>query len=457
MSHRPPPPAPRVAPATRIDPRGQQFAAALTSVVLAAVLLLAPAALAARAARRPGGRCSRSAAGARRPAHPLRLGVPAPGPAAARAHRPSSRTRRRRGSPRPWASPSRSSAWSASSPAPPLVGLVATGFALVAALLNAVFGFCLGCEIYLLIRRAGVPTLVRSHATRTTRKENHMSRENSLVTAQWVEDHLDDPNVVLIEVDEDTTAYDKGHIKGAIKLDWTTDLQDQVRRDFVNKEQFEALLSEPRRRQRRHRRAVRRQQQLVRRLRLLVLQALRPRRRRSCSTAAARSGSSTPASSPTSCPAATTTSYTAQEQDTTDPRVPRRDRRRHRRARTSSTCAAPTSTPAGCSPRPTSRRSRPSAPGTSRPRPTCRGARRPTTTAPSAPTTSSRRSTPRPASTGSKDTIAYCRIGERSSHTWFVLKELLGQQNVKNYDGSWTEYGSLVGVPVALGDEAGEA
>ena len=57
----------------------------------------------------------------------------------------------------------------------------------------------------------------------------------------------------------------------------------------------------------------------------------------------------------------------------------------------------------------------------------------------------------------SKDTIAYCRIGERSSHTWFVLKELLGQENVKNYDGSWTEYGSLVGVPVALGDEAGEA
>ncbi|HVX45812.1 MAG TPA: sulfurtransferase, partial [Mycobacteriales bacterium] len=48
----------------------------------------------------------------------------------------------------------------------------------------------------------------------------------------------------------------------------------------------------------------------------------------------------------------------------------------------------------------------------------------------------------------SKDTIAYCRIGERSSHTWFALRELLGRQNVKNYDGSWTEYGSLVGVPV---------
>src|SRR3989337_2760227 len=70
-----------------------------------------------------------------------------------------------------------------------------------------------------------------------------MSRENSLVSAQWVEENLDNPKVVLIEVDEDTSAYDKGHIKGAIKLDWTTDLQDQVRRDFVNKEQFEALPS----------------------------------------------------------------------------------------------------------------------------------------------------------------------------------------------------------------------
>jgi thiosulfate/3-mercaptopyruvate sulfurtransferase len=47
-----------------------------------------------------------------------------------------------------------------------------------------------------------------------------------------------------------------------------------------------------------------------------------------------------------------------------------------------------------------------------------------------------------------KDTIAYCRIGERSSHTWFVLKYLLGLKNVRNYDGSWTEYGNLIGVPV---------
>ena len=50
--------------------------------------------------------------------------------------------------------------------------------------------------------------------------------------------------------------------------------------------------------------------------------------------------------------------------------------------------------------------------------------------------------------TGAKETIAYWRIGERSSHTWFVLKYLLGQEKVRNYDGSWTEYGSLIGAPI---------
>jgi len=52
--------------------------------------------------------------------------------------------------------------------------------------------------------------------------------------------------------------------------------------------------------------------------------------------------------------------------------------------------------------------------------------------------------------------IAYCRIGERSSHTWFVLTHLLGFENVKNYDGSWTEWGSAVRVPIATGTEPGE-
>src|SRR5882724_10184240 len=70
-----------------------------------------------------------------------------------------------------------------------------------------------------------------------------MSRADVLVSADWAEENLDAPGVVFVEVDEDTSAYDGGHIPGAIKLDWKTDLQDQVIRDFVNKEQFEKLLS----------------------------------------------------------------------------------------------------------------------------------------------------------------------------------------------------------------------
>ena len=71
-----------------------------------------------------------------------------------------------------------------------------------------------------------------------------MSRSDVIVDADWVEAHLDDPNVVIVEVDEDTSAYDKGHIRNAIKLDWRKDLQDPVRRDFVDKAGFEALMSE---------------------------------------------------------------------------------------------------------------------------------------------------------------------------------------------------------------------
>jgi len=70
-----------------------------------------------------------------------------------------------------------------------------------------------------------------------------MSRSDVLVDADWVEAHLGDPGVVLVEVDEDTSAYDKGHIANAVKVDWKKDLQDPVRRDFVDKHGFEELLS----------------------------------------------------------------------------------------------------------------------------------------------------------------------------------------------------------------------
>ena len=71
-----------------------------------------------------------------------------------------------------------------------------------------------------------------------------MARSDVLVSTDWAESNLDAPNTVFVEVDEDTSAYDGGHIPGAVKLDWKTDLQDQVQRDFVDAQQFSKLLSE---------------------------------------------------------------------------------------------------------------------------------------------------------------------------------------------------------------------
>ncbi|MDQ1660030.1 MAG: thiosulfate/3-mercaptopyruvate sulfurtransferase, partial [Blastococcus sp.] len=70
-----------------------------------------------------------------------------------------------------------------------------------------------------------------------------MSRNDVLVTADWAQENLGTPGLVFVEVDEDTSAYDGGHLEGAVKLDWKKDLQDPVRRDFVDKAGFEALLS----------------------------------------------------------------------------------------------------------------------------------------------------------------------------------------------------------------------
>ena len=71
-----------------------------------------------------------------------------------------------------------------------------------------------------------------------------MARPDVLVTTDWAESNLDAPNTVFVEVDEDTSAYDGGHIAGAVKLDWKTDLQDAVKRDFVDAQQFSKLLSD---------------------------------------------------------------------------------------------------------------------------------------------------------------------------------------------------------------------
>ncbi len=225
-----------------------------------------------------------------------------------------------------------------------------------------------------------------------------MSRADVLVSADWAEQNLGQPGIVFVEVDEDTSAYDKGHIAGAVKLDWKTELQDPVRRDFVDKDGFEKLLSakgignddtvDP----------LRRQQQLVRRLRLLVLQALRAPGRQAARRRPQEVGARLPAADRGGHPAPGHPVHRAGPGHL-DPRVPGRGRRARSATRTSSTSARRTSSPGGCSRRRTCRRRRRSGPGTSRPRSTSRGRRRRTRTARSSPTTSCARSTPRPGST----------------------------------------------------------
>ncbi|MCY4726586.1 sulfurtransferase [Nocardioides sp. STR2] len=282
-----------------------------------------------------------------------------------------------------------------------------------------------------------------------------MSRENSLVTAQWVEDNLDTDGVVLIEVDEDTTAYDKGHIRGAIKLDWTTDLQDQVRRDFVNKEQFEALLSE---------RGVANDDTVVLYggnnnwfaayaywyFKLYGHQDVK------LLDGGRKKWELDSRELTDELPTRAKTSYTAQEQDSSirafrDEVVAAIGTQNLVDVRSPDEYAGRLLAPAHL---PQEQAQRAGHIPTSVNVPWSKNANDDGTFK------SDEELTALYDEVGfdtDKDTIALCRIGERSSLTWFVLTELLGRKNVKNYDGSWTEYGSLVGVPVALGDEPGEA
>jgi thiosulfate/3-mercaptopyruvate sulfurtransferase len=282
-----------------------------------------------------------------------------------------------------------------------------------------------------------------------------MSRENSLVSVQWVEDHLDDDNVVLIEVDEDTTAYDKGHIKGAIKLDWTTDLQDQVRRDFVNKDQFSALLSE---------RGVSNDDTVVLYggnnnwfaayaywyFKLYGHQDVK------LMDGGRKKWELDSRELVTEVPTRPAASYQAKDQDTSirafrDDAVAAIGVQNLVDVRSPDEYAGRLLAPAHL---PQEQSQRAGHVPTSLNVPWSKNCNDDGTFKSDADLKALY------AEVGlddSKDTIALCRIGERSSLTWFVLKELLGHQNVKNYDGSWTEYGSLVGVPIALGDEPGVA
>jgi thiosulfate/3-mercaptopyruvate sulfurtransferase len=282
-----------------------------------------------------------------------------------------------------------------------------------------------------------------------------MSRDTALVSADWAEKNLETPGIVFVEVDEDTTAYDGGHIPGAVKLDWKKDLQDPVRRDFINQEQFSALLSA---------RGIANDDTVILYggnnnwfaayaywyfklyghgdVKLLdggrkkwELDA-RPYSKEAPNRAATSYHASAPDLSIRAFRDEVVQAIGAK--NLVDVRSPDEFAGR---------LLAPAHLPQEQSQR---------------------GGHIPTAiNVPWSKAANEDGTFKSDADLAQiygdagldngKDTIAYCRIGERSSHTWFVLKELLGQQNVKNYDGSWTEYGSLIGVPIALGDEPGKA
>ncbi|MGW5716104.1 sulfurtransferase [Amycolatopsis sp. NPDC003865] len=276
-----------------------------------------------------------------------------------------------------------------------------------------------------------------------------MSREDVLVTTQWAEENLDTPGVVFAEVDEDTTAYDAGHIRGAVKFDWRNDLQDGVRRDFVSKEGFEKLLSE---------KGISNDDlvilyggnnnwfaayaywyfKLYGHDKVKLLDGGRKKweldGRELNSDDVKRD----------------TTDYKAQDQDLSlrafrDEVVQSIGSKNFVDVRSpdefSGKLLAPAHLPQEQSQVPGH------IPGALNV-PWAKVANEDGTFKTEEEIKELYKDE---GIDEGKGTIAYCRIGERSSIAWFALHELLGYEDVKNYDGSWTEYGSLVGVPVELG------
>jgi thiosulfate/3-mercaptopyruvate sulfurtransferase len=276
-----------------------------------------------------------------------------------------------------------------------------------------------------------------------------MSRNDVLVTADWAQEHLGQPGIVFVEVDEDTSAYDKGHIEGAVKLDWKTDLQDPLRRDFVDREQFEQLLSA---------KGISNDDTVVLyggNNNWFAAYAYWYFKLYGHSDVKLIDGGrkkweldSRPLSEDTvSRPA---TQYRAKDADTSirafrDEVVAAIGQKNLVDVRSPDEFAGKLVAPAHLPQE-----------GAQRPGHIPTAVNVPWSKAANEDGTFKSDDELRQlyADAGldtSKDTIAYCRIGERSSHTWFVLRELLGEPNVKNYDGSWTEYGSLVGVPIEKG------
>lgn len=278
-----------------------------------------------------------------------------------------------------------------------------------------------------------------------------MSREDVLVTTDWAEKNLNTPGIVFAEVDEDTTAYDGGHIPGAVKIDWKAELQDPVRRDFVDREGFEKLMSE---------KGIGNDDLVILYggnnnwfaayaywyFKLYGHNAVKlldgGRKKWELD---GRPLSTDPVNRER-------TDYKAKEQDHSlrafrDEVVEAINQKNLVDVRSPDEFTGKLLAPAHLPQEGA-----------------LRGGHIPSAINVPWSKTANEDGTFKSDEEleqlykdagldTSKPTIAYCRIGERSSHTWFALRELLGLQDVKNYDGSWSEYGSLVGVPVETGEQ----
>jgi thiosulfate/3-mercaptopyruvate sulfurtransferase len=273
-----------------------------------------------------------------------------------------------------------------------------------------------------------------------------MSRADVLVDADWVESHLDDPTLVLVEVDEDVSAYDGGHLKGAVRLDWTQELQQPEARDIIDREAFGSLLSA---------KGIGNDDTVILyggnnnwfAAYAYWMFKLYGHRDVKLLDGGRKKWELDGRELVKELPDRPGTQYVAQEPDLSlrafrDEVVASIGSKNLVDVRSPDEFSGKIKAPAHL---PQEQSQRAGHIPTAINIPWSKAA---------ADDGTFRGDDELAALYGEqgfddgRPTIAYCRIGERSSHTWFVLHELLGKGDVKNYDGSWAEYGSLVGVPI---------
>jgi thiosulfate/3-mercaptopyruvate sulfurtransferase len=270
-----------------------------------------------------------------------------------------------------------------------------------------------------------------------------------LVDTNWVADHINDPKVRLVESNEDILLYDQGHIPGAVKIDWVADLNDPVVRDYLDKGRFEKLLAA---------KGISNDTTVVfygdknnwwATYAFWVFKLFGHKDARILNGGRAKwiaEGRDLTKEVP-SYPAG---SYTAPKRDDTTIRAFRDQVLEH--IKKSGVALVDVRSPQEYS---GERTHMPEYPQEG----TLRGGHIPSAASiPWAQAVKEDSTFKSPEDlkalyggkgiTPDKDVIAYCRIGERSSHTWFVLTYLLGYPKVRNYDGSWTEWGNGVGLPI---------